>query len=133
MADVTNQGKVRRPRPDSRRQAVLATIIDEYLVSGEPVGSHVISETFSRAPGWSSATIRNVMAELEELGLLEQPHTSAGRIPTDRGYRQYVDNGLGSTKLSKHDVAVIENIGVSNEVRARPDRAMERASHVLSE
>ena len=133
MADLTNQEKLRRPRPDSRRQAVLATIIDEYLVSGEPVGSHVISERFSRAPGWSSATIRNVMADLEELGLLEQPHTSAGRIPTDQGYRHYVDNVLDSTKLSKHDVAAIENIGVGNEVRARPDRAMERASHVLSE
>lgn len=133
MVDLTNQDKPRRPRPDSRRQAVLATIIDEYLLSGEPVGSHVISDKFSHAPGWSSATIRNVMAELEELGLLEQPHTSAGRIPTDRGYRHYVDNVLDSTKLSRHDVAAIENIGVGNEVRARPDRAMLRASHVLSE
>src|SRR6185295_9105977 len=133
MGDMNNQPRVRRPKPDSRRQAVLATIIDEYLVTGEPVGSHVISEKFSRAPGWSSATIRNVMAELEELGLLVQPHTSAGRIPTDQGYRHYVDNVLDSTKLSKHDVAAIENIGVGKEVRARPDRAMERASHVLSE
>jgi heat-inducible transcriptional repressor len=133
MVDSTSQEKVRRPRPDSRRQAVLATIIDEYLLSGEPVGSHVISEKFSRAPGWSSATIRNVMAELEDLGLLDQPHTSAGRIPTDHGYRHYVDNVLDSTKLSRHDVAAIENIGLSGEVRARPDRAMEKASHVLSE
>ena len=133
MADVTNQDRPRRPRPDSRRQAVLATIIDEYLLSGEPVGSHVISDKFSHAPGWGSATIRNVMAELDELGLLEQPHTSAGRIPTDQGYRHYVDNVLDSTKLSRHDVAAIENIGLGNEVRARPDRAMERASHVLSE
>ena len=132
MGDVNNQTKVRRPRPDSRRQAVLATIIDEYLVTGEPVGSHVVSEKFSRAPGWSSATIRNVMSELEELGLLEQPHTSAGRIPTDCGYRYYVDHVLDSTKLSKHDVAAIENIGLSDQLRARPDRAMERISHVLS-
>jgi len=132
MGDMNNQAKVRRPKPDSRRQAVLATIIDEYLVTGEPVGSHVISEKFSRAPGWSSATIRNVMAELEELGLLEQPHTSAGRIPTDRGYRHYVDNVLDSARLSRQDVAAIENIGLRDQVRARPDRAMERASHVLS-
>ena len=132
MGDLSNQEKLRRPWPEPRRQAVLATIIDEYLVSGEPVGSHVISEKFSRAPGWSSATIRNVMAELEEFGLLEQPHTSAGRIPTDQGYRHYVDNVLDSTKLSRQDVAAIENIGVGDEVRARPDRAMERASHVLS-
>ena len=132
MGDTSNQVRVSRPKPDSRRQAVLATIIDEYLVSGEPVGSHVISEKFSRAPGWSSATIRNVMAELEELGWLVQPHTSAGRIPTDQGYRHYVDNVLDSTRLSKQDVAAIENIGLSDQVRARPDRAMERASHVLS-
>src|SRR4051812_31507738 len=110
MSDVNNQTRVRRPKPDSRRQAVLATIIDEYLVTGEPVGSHVVSEKFSRAPGWGSATIRNVMSELEELGLLEQPHTSAGRIPTDGGYRHYVDRVLDSAKLSKHDVAAIENI-----------------------
>ena len=132
MSDVNNQSKVRRPKPDSRRQAVLATIIDEYLVTGEPVGSYVVSEKFSRAPGWSSATIRNVMSELEELGLLEQPHTSAGRIPTDGGYRHYVDRVLDSAKLSKHDVAAIENIGLSDQLRARPDRAMEKASHVLS-
>ena len=132
MGDTSNQVRVSRPKPDSRRQAVLATIIDEYLVSGEPVGSHVISEKFSRAPGWSSATIRNVMAELEELGWLVQPHTSAGRIPTDQGYRHYVDHVLDSTRLSKQDVAAIENIGLSDQVRARPDRAMERASHVLS-
>src|SRR3954464_4799458 len=132
MSDMSNPTKVRRPKPDSRREAVLATIIDEYLVSGEPVGSHVVSEKFSRAPGWSSATIRNVMSELEEFGLLEQPHTSAGRIPTDGGYRHYVDRVLDSTRLSKHDVAAIENIGLSDELRARPDRAMEKASHVLS-
>src|SRR5437763_8659994 len=125
----TNAG---RPKADSRRQAVLSTIIDEYLITGEPVGSHAVSAKFARGPGWSSATIRNVMAELEELGLLEQPHTSAGRIPTDRGYRHYVDHVIDSTSLSRHDVAVIENIGLSDQVRARPDRAMERASHVLS-
>jgi heat-inducible transcriptional repressor len=132
MSDMSNPTKGRRPKPDSRRQAVLATIIDEYLVTGEPVGSHVVSQKFSRAPGWSSATIRNVMADLEELGLLEQPHTSAGRIPTDSGYRHYVDNVLNSTRLSRHDVAAIENIGLGDQVRARPDRAMIRASHVLS-
>src|SRR5437870_6986525 len=132
MIHVTNRMKSGRPEPDSRRQAVLATIIDEYLINGEPVGSHVISAKFSRAPGWSSATIRNVMSELEELGFLEQPHTSAGRIPTDRAYRHYVDN-VDSTKLSKEDVAAIETIGLGDEIRARPDRLMERASHVLSE
>src|SRR3954464_4812543 len=128
MSDMSNPTKVRRPKPDSRREAVLATIIDEYLVSGEPVGSHVVSEKFSRAPGWSSATVRNVMSELEELGLLEQPHTSAGRIPTDRGYRYYVDHILDSMQLSRNDLNTIQSIGRGPEAMARPDRLMERAS-----
>src|SRR5438874_8267387 len=132
MVIRTSPQKSGRPAPDSRRQAVLSAIIEEHLISGETVGSHVVSDKFASAAGWSSATIRNVMAELEELGLLEQPHTSAGRIPTDLGYRHYVDNVLDSTSLSRHDVAAIENIGLSDQVRARPDRAMERASHVLS-
>ena len=122
MTEETSKTNAGRPKPGSRRQAVLSTIIDEYLITGEPVGSHAVSGKFARGPGWSSATIRNVMSELEELGFLEQPHTSAGRIPTDRGYRHYVDNMLDSTKLSKEDVAVIETIGFGDEARARPDR-----------
>jgi len=112
---------------------VLASVIQSYLVTGEPVGSHCISERFERAAGWKSATIRNVMSELEEIGLLEQPHTSAGRIPTDRGYRYYVDNMLDSTQLSENDLTAIESISSGAEITARPDRLMERASHVLSE
>ncbi len=128
---VTN--KSGRPKPDSRRQAVLSTIIEEHLVTGEAVGSHTISDRFAHASGWSSATIRNVMSELEDAGLLEQPHTSAGRIPTDRGYRYYVDNMIDWAKLSEDDLSAIESIGVGHEVTARPDRLMERASHVLSQ
>jgi heat-inducible transcriptional repressor len=121
-----------RPSPESRRQAVLTTIIREHLFSGEPVGSHAVADQFAHAAGWSSATIRNVMAELDDFGLLEQPHTSAGRIPTDRGYRYYVDNVVSDTRLSKSDLIAIEQIGVT-EATMRPDRLMERASHVLSE
>ena len=132
---VRNPGsqKSGRPSPDRRRQAVLSAIIQEHLVSGEAIGSHTVSERFARATGWSSATIRNVMGELEDLGLLEQPHTSAGRVPTDKGYRYYVDNMLDSTRLSRTDLKAIESIGFGNEIKARPDRLMERASHVLSE
>src|SRR5438128_5575291 len=122
-----------RPRPDSRREAVLATIIEEHVVSGEAVGSHVVSDKFAHATGWSSATIRNVMSELDEMGLLQQPHTSAGRIPTDRGYRYYVDNIVAGTRLSKADLQAIENIAAGDEVRSRPAHMMEKASHVLSE
>ncbi len=87
--------------PDARGQAVLGAIIKEHLVTGEAVGSRVLSDRFANAAGWSSATIRNVMAALEESGLVEQPHTSAGRVPTDKGYRYYVDHMLGEARLSE--------------------------------
>ena len=78
-------------------------------MTGEPVGSRTISDRFAHAAGWSAATIRNVMGQLEEAGLVEQPHTSAGRIPTDRGYRFYVDNMLGEAQLSKADLLTINS------------------------
>src|SRR5947209_16902586 len=133
MVSRTSPHKSSRPAPDSRRQAVLSAIIEEHLISGETVGSHVVSDRFASAAGWSSATIRNVMAGLEELGLLQQPHTSAGRIPTDKGYRYYVDHMLDSTRLSKTDLRAIESIGFGRETTVRPDRLLEKASHVLSE
>ena len=125
--------KSRRPKPESRRQAVLSTIIEQHVLTGDAVGSHKISQRFAHGAGWSSATIRNVMSELEEFGYLEQPHTSAGRIPTDKGYRYYVDHMLDSARLSANDVTTIESIGFGQEITARPDRLMEKASHVLSE
>src|SRR5262245_59325593 len=90
--------------PDSRGQIILTAIINEHFVTGEPVGSKVLAERFERVSGMSSATIRNVMGELEELGMLEQPHTSAGRVPTDLGYRFYVDNLLGVLSISNDDL-----------------------------
>src|SRR2546426_8770924 len=101
MVNRTSSQKSGRPAPDSRRQAVLSAIIEEHLISGETVGSHVVSDKFASAAGWSSATIRNVMAELEELGLLQQPHTSAGRIPTEKGVSIYIQKMLESKPLSK--------------------------------
>ncbi len=120
--------------PDARAEAVLAAIIKEHLVTGEAVGSRVLSDRFEHATGWSSATIRNVMSDLEESGLVEQPHTSAGRVPTDKGYRYYVDHMMGESQLSSSDLRAIDDLvfaGVMEE-GAGPDRLMERASHALS-
>jgi heat-inducible transcriptional repressor len=81
----------------ARKSAVLRAVVEEYVRSGEPVGSETIADR--SALGVSSATIRNEMAALEELGYLSHPHTSAGRIPTDAGYRHYVDTLPVSTRL----------------------------------
>ena len=79
-----------------RKKKILQAIIRNYLETGEPVGSRTISKYTDLK--LSSATIRNEMADLEEMGLIMQPHTSAGRIPTDAGYRLYVDNMLGTER-----------------------------------
>ena len=77
---------------DARKQRVLQAIVALYGLEGEPVGSSVLANYFDMAV--SSATLRNEMAALTKLGLLEQPHTSAGRVPSAKGYRYYLDNLL---------------------------------------
>ncbi|AIE87373.1 heat-inducible transcriptional repressor HrcA [Fimbriimonas ginsengisoli] len=77
------------PELDSRKQTVLQAIVLEYITTAEPVASEMLVQKYDL--GVKSATIRNEMAEMSELGFLEQPHTSAGRIPSDLGYRYYVD------------------------------------------
>ncbi|MBP6003499.1 MAG: heat-inducible transcription repressor HrcA [Pyrinomonadaceae bacterium] len=123
--------------PDSRGQVILSAIINEHFVTGEPVGSKTLADKFANASGLSSATIRNVMGELEEMGMLEQPHTSAGRVPTDKGYRFYVDNLLGVLSISNDDLFRIgEEYGLKpqdlGDLSDTPDRLMERTSHLLS-
>ena len=120
--------------PDSRGQTILTAVINEHFVTGEPVGSKTIAEKFANASGLSSARIRSVMSELEDLGLLEQPHTSAGRIPTDKGYRFYVDNLLGVLSISNADLHRIgDEFGLSeNDFAETPDRLLERTSQLLS-
>ena len=117
---------------DSRAEVLLAALIKEHLVTGEAVGSRVLSDRFSHGFGWSPATIRNVMADLEEAGFVEQPHTSAGRVPTDKGYRYYVDNMLGEARLSRTDLKAIDHLFASIDAGSSTDRLMETASHVLS-
>ncbi len=132
----TTHHKIEKGRnfPDSRGQTILSAIINEHFVTGEPVGSRAIADRFADAPGLSSATIRSVMGELEDRGLLEQPHTSAGRVPTDKGYRFYVDNLLGVLSISNEDLHRIgDEFGFSvGELAGTPDRLMERTSQLLS-
>lgn len=132
--EFENKSKKIKPQPDQRGQIVLSAIINEHFVTGEPVGSKVVAEKFGDTFPASSATIRNVMSELEDFGLLEQPHTSAGRIPTDKGYRFYVDNLLGVLSLSDEDLRLINKEFGLNELEAldTPDRLMEKTSHLLS-
>lgn len=82
---------------DERKQKVLRAIIMDYINTAEPVGSRTIAKKYDL--GVSSATIRNEMSDLEELGLIEQPHTSAGRVPSDKGYRYYVDHLMDEDDL----------------------------------
>lgn len=133
----TKEPKLPNPKadfPDSRGQAILCAVIREHLETGEPVGSKTVSAQFSGTFGLSSATVRNVMSDLEETGLVEQPHTSAGRIPTDKGYRFYVDNLLGILPLSAADLAMINaelGIGIG-ENSVAPEKLPEKTSHLLS-
>src|SRR5215813_1664871 len=85
-----------------RAQHLLRTLIESYIRDGQPVGSRVLS----RESGLqlSAATIRNVMADLEELGFVASPHTSAGRVPTDKGYRFFVDTLLRTQPLDEASV-----------------------------
>ena len=86
-ANTTKMGEI-----DERSKRILWAIIESYIAGNGPIGSRTIMKKYSI--GLSSATIRNTMADLEELGYVNQPHTSAGRIPTERGYRFYVNTLL---------------------------------------
>lgn len=91
---------------DDRKKKILRAIIQDYIASAEPIGSRTIARKFDL--GVSPATIRNEMSDLEELGLIEQPHTSAGRVPSDAGYRYYVDFLMDPPELQNDDRILIE-------------------------
>ncbi|MBE6901927.1 MAG: heat-inducible transcription repressor HrcA [Ruminococcaceae bacterium] len=88
---------------DARAMKILAAIVDEYILTGEPVGSKALAQ--KPDINVSSATIRNTMAALEQDGYLDHPHTSAGRVPTFKGYRFYIDNLMSTEPVSKEDLA----------------------------
>ena len=87
-----------------RSKRVLAALVREYIASGEPVASSLLVR--AAGLGVSSATVRNILSRLEEDGYVQQPHTSAGRIPTDRGYRFFVDLLLESKRTQRSATAV---------------------------
>ncbi|OPX87058.1 heat-inducible transcriptional repressor HrcA [Pelotomaculum sp. PtaB.Bin117] len=91
---------------DDRKQKVLLAIVHDYIATAEPVGSRTIAKKYRL--GVSPATIRNEMADLEEQGFIEQPHTSAGRIPSERGYRYYVDFLMRKKELSREEENLIQ-------------------------
>lgn len=113
---------------NARDRKVLQAIIMDYIQTAEPVGSRTVSKKYKME--LSAATIRNVMADLEEMGLLRQPHTSAGRVPTDRAFRFYVDSILEVRKLGKVDQERIKR-DLENEKRDI-NEIMKRASSLLS-
>ncbi len=113
---------------DDRKMRILQAIIDDYIDTAEPIGSRTIARKHEL--GLSSATIRNEMADLEEMGFLAQPHTSAGRIPSDKGYRLYVDHLMKQKELS---VDEIDNIKKSMEIKINEmSQLIRQASAVMS-
>jgi heat-inducible transcriptional repressor len=113
---------------DERSKGVLKSLIQLHIATGEPVGSESVCRALNRS--MSPATIRAIMADLERAGYLDHPHTSAGRMPTDEGYRFYVSSLMGEEPLSAGDTAAIDQglrIGA-----ASPSQVLENASHILS-
>lgn len=112
----------------NRQSLILRTVVESYIENGEPVGSKYLCECGRFT--CSSATIRNEMAELEARGYLEQPHTSSGRVPTEAGYRFYVDSLLESYNSTASDVERIKN--ALKEKRAELDQILTQASRLAS-
>ncbi|MGB9074523.1 MAG: heat-inducible transcriptional repressor HrcA [Terriglobales bacterium] len=110
-----------------REREILTAIVETFIASGEPVGSRTLAR--ASREGLSAATIRNVMADLADAGFLEQPHTSAGRVPTAEAYRYYVEQLSGKTRLSRENESIIQGTlsGVTD-----VQEFLERTSHVLS-
>lgn len=124
---------IRIPDPSllsERKKQILKAIVEAHVELGEPVGSKYL--TSGGIITCSSATIRNEMAELEEMGYLEQPHTSAGRIPSEAGYRLYVDSLLERYRLTEAEIAELKQIlrGKQNELDSILDSAARLASRL---
>ncbi|HYE81191.1 MAG TPA: heat-inducible transcriptional repressor HrcA [Clostridia bacterium] len=113
----------------TRKRLILQAIIEDYINTAEPVGSRTISKKY--LTGTSPATIRNEMADLEEMGYIEQPHTSAGRVPSDKGYRLYVDKIMRQNTVNDAQKEMIkkEFLDTLGEI----DRLVKHTSRLLSQ
>lgn len=113
---------------NERKRSILKSIIDDYIQSAQPVGSRTIARKHEL--GLGSATIRNEMADLEELGYISQPHTSAGRIPSDKGYRFYVENLMQIYSLANDEMVIIRK--AMDEKIEEINQLIKRASIIIS-
>jgi heat-inducible transcriptional repressor len=115
------------PNIGNREREILTAIVETFISTGEPVGSRTLAR--SNREGLSPASIRNVMADLSDAGFLEQPHASAGRVPTPEAYRYYVEQISGKARLAPQEEAMISDslAGITD-----VQEFMERTSHVLS-
>jgi heat-inducible transcriptional repressor len=122
-------------RVTARQRAILTAIIENYIETGEPVGSGTIARLQSgEGSGLSSATVRNEMAELADEGLLEQPHTSAGRVPTARAFRMYVEQLSGGARIDAARLSARSRMQIDSSFQgvAGTQAVLERTSHVLA-
>lgn len=113
---------------NERKIKILEAIINDYIQTGEPIGSRTIAKRYDF--GISSATIRNEMSDLEELGFILQPHASSGRVPSNKGYRLYVDRIMSCKSLSSDEVSFLT--GIITENMSRIDSLMEQTAKALS-
>lgn len=112
-----------------RQLLILQVIIDEFIRSAQPVGSRSLSK--KEEISFSSATIRNEMADLEELGFIEKTHTSSGRVPSERGYRYYVDHLLAPQAITEKDVSMIKSVFAERIFEL--EKIIQRSAMILSE
>jgi heat-inducible transcriptional repressor len=119
----------RHPELPERDRRILGALVQAYIDHGEPISSLWLA---SRGFGVSSATLRNIMARLEELGYVRQPHTSAGRVPTDMGYRSYVDQLMADRRVARSAPDVEERLrraGTVEDVLSHASQEISRAAH----
>ncbi len=114
--------------PTERKMKILEAVVEAYIRTGDPIGSKAVCDVLDF--NVSSATVRNDMAELSGLGLLEQPHTSSGRVPTELGYRVYIDDLMRPQPLGKRELTAIKDrLSTSADT---PERLLETAADILS-